>query len=364
MRRAAPALSIGTGRSWQLCCVGGQQMETGLAAGGAPAIWAITDGRAGNAVQARALAQAVARRTGGAVTEKTVLPRPPWDRLPAWGWDWATRALGGPRPGGWPFGALQDGGAALAGPPPALAIGAGRRSAPVVAALRAMGAGGAVQILAPQMRLSAFDLVVAPAHDRLAGPNVLTTLGALNGLDPASLAAAADPWRRRLGHLPQPRVAVLLGGPSRSAGFGARALERLADGLARLAVDGAGLMVTPSRRTPRAIVDRLADTLTGVGGWVWGGRGDNPYPGILGLADAVVVTEDSVSMASEAAATGKPVFVAAVDRVDPKIAAFHAALRDHGASRPFAGELAEWRYPPLRETERVADRAAALLVPA
>jgi mitochondrial fission protein ELM1 len=364
MAAAPRALIIGARPCWQLCCVGGQQMEIDLAAGGGPAIWTVTDGRAGNAVQALALAEAVARRTGGTVTQKTVAPRPPFDRLPPWAWDWAARATGGPRAGAWPFAGLADRGAALAGPRPALVVGCGRRSAPVVAALRATGAARAVQILAPQMRLSAFDLVVTPRHDRLAGPNVVETLGGLNGLDPARVAEAAAAWRRRLGHLPEPRVAVLVGGPGKSAGFGARALDALCDGLARLAVEGAGLMVTPSRRTPKAAVDRLADTLTGVGGWVWSGRGDNPYPAILGLADAVVVTEDSVNMASEAAATGKPVFVAAVDRVDPKLRAFHDALRAHGASRPFRGELAAWRYEPLREAERVADRAAALLAPA
>lgn len=344
-------------------------METDVATGGGPAIWTVTDGRAGNAVQARALAQAVARRTGGTVRETEIALRPPWDRVPPRLWDWGMRALGGPKAGGWPFSGLADGGAALlpqgaATPLPDLVIGAGRRAAPVVAALRAMGARRAAQILAPQMRLSAFDLVAAPAHDRLAGANVMATLGALNGLDPDGVARAAQGWRRRLGHIPEPRVAVLVGGPSKSAGFGARALELLCEGLTRLAVEGAGLMVTPSRRTPKAAVDRLADTLTGVGGWVWGGVGENPYPAILGLADAIVVTEDSVNMASEAAATGKPVFVAAVDRVDGKIRAFHEALRAHGASRPFTGELAHWSYAPLREADRVADRAAALLAPA
>jgi mitochondrial fission protein ELM1 len=159
-------------------------------------------------------------------------------------------------------------------------------------------------------------------------------------------------------------VAVLVGGPSRSAGFGAKAAERLAGHLGRLAIDGCGVMVTPSRRTPRAVTDRLAETLTGLGGWVWSGKGDNPYPGLLGLADALVVTEDSVNMASEAASTGKPVLIAEVDRVDGKIARFHADLRASGASRRFEGALASWTYAPLREAERVADRVARLLAPA
>jgi mitochondrial fission protein ELM1 len=322
----------------------------------APILWAISDGAAGNAVQAQALAQAAARRLGGEAVEKTVTLRRPFDRLPAALW-----ALKRPRAGGWPFSGLVDGGAALAPPWPAIAIGCGRRSAPLVAALRRLGGVKAVQILAPGMAAGAFDLIVAPRHDALSGPNVVETLGGLNALDPAALAESAERWRGRLGHLPAPRVAVLVGGPSRSADFGAQGLQTLCDGLARLAVDGAGLMVTPSRRTPRGAVDKLADTLSGVGGWVWSRVGDNPYPGILGLADAIVVTADSVNMASEAAATGKPVLVARLDRLGAKIERFHAALEEYGAARPFRGELETWTYPPLREADRVAGRVAALL---
>lgn len=334
-------------------------METQAIAGGGPAIWAVTDGNAGNVRQAMALAKAVAARTHGTVTAHEIALRPPWDRLPAWAW-----ALGGAREGGWPFTGLATGAEGLVPPWPALAVGCGRRSAPVVAAIRRLGGAMAVQVLDPQMRAAAFDAVVTPRHDHLRAPNVIGTLGALNDLDPAAVAAEAARWARRLGHLPEPRVAVLVGGPGRSADFGARALRHLADGLTRLGVDGAGLMVTPSRRTPKAVVDRLADIVGGVGGWVWSGRGDNPYPGILGLADAIVVTADSVNMASEAAGTGKPVFVSPVDRLGGKLHDFHEALAAHGASRPFTGLLDSWRYAPLREADRVADRIAALLTPA
>lgn len=334
-------------------------MESDCAQGGRPAVWAISDGTAGNARQARALASAVARRTNGVVTEKTVALRRPFASLPPWAW-----ALGGARRGGWPFSGLEDGGAALAEPWPAMAVGCGRRSAPLVAALRRLGGVKAVQVLAPQMPLAAFDAVVAPRHDGLRGANVVQTLGALNDLDPETVAREAAKWERRLGHVARPRVAVLLGGPSRSATFGARALAALEEGLTRIAIDGAGLMITPSRRTPRAVVDRLADALGGIGGWLWGGVGDNPYPAMLGLADAIIVTEDSVSMASEAASTGKPVLIAPVERKDAKVARFHHALHEAGITRRFDGSLASWTYPPLREADRAADRLAALLAPA
>jgi mitochondrial fission protein ELM1 len=172
--------------------------------------------------------------------------------------------------------------------------------------------------------------------------------------------AEPAPPARGLGHLPEPRVAVLVGGPSRSARFGAKALDRLCEALSRLAVEGIGLIVVPSRRTPPEAVERLADLLSGLGGWIWGGRGDNPYPAALGLAEAALVTADSVNMASEAASVGLPVHVLHLDRIDDKLTRFHAELVAHGAARPFAGELERWAYEPLRETERVAEAVARL----
>jgi mitochondrial fission protein ELM1 len=210
-----------------------------------------------------------------------------------------------------------------------------------------------VQILDPRMPHSAFGLVVAPTHDQVTGPNVIGTTGAIGRVTPASTAAVAEAWRDRLGHLPRPRVAVLIGGPGRSARFGGGAAGRLTAALQGLAAQGHGLMVTPSRRTPEGLMARLQEQL-GAGAFVWDSHGENPYPGILGLADAVLVTEDSVNMASEAASTGRPVHVFPLTWVNRKLRRFHAALEAHGAARRFAGGIGAWDYPPLAEADRVA----------
>lgn len=88
--------------------------------------------------------------------------------------------------------------------------------------------------------------------------------------------------------------------------------------------------------------------------WIWDGTGDNPYLGMLALAGHLVVTEDSVSMISEAASTGKPVHVAATDGGSARFDAFHAMLREEGVTRPFDGTLAAWTYEPVDEAARVA----------
>src|SRR5690606_33209982 len=100
------------------------------------------------------------------------------------------------------------------------------------------------------------------------------------------------------------------------------------------------------------LMRRLAAVLPDA--FVWNGAGENPYPGLLGHADAVLVTEDSVSMASEAATTGLPVHIFPLGRVAPKIRRFHESLTARGASRRFTGAIARWSYEPLAEADRIA----------
>ena len=88
--------------------------------------------------------------------------------------------------------------------------------------------------------------------------------------------------------------------------------------------------------------------------WIWDGTGDNPYLGMLALAEHLVVTEDSASMISEAASTGKPVHVAAMDGGNARFDAFHALLREEGVTRPFDGTLASWSYEPVNDTPHIA----------
>ena len=87
---------------------------------------------------------------------------------------------------------------------------------------------------------------------------------------------------------------------------------------------------------------------------IWDGTGDNPYFGFLGLADAIVVTGDSVNMVTEAAGTGKPVFVQALKGRSTRLACFHRLMRERGATRPFEGRLETWTYAPINDTELVA----------
>ena len=291
-------------------------------------IWALTSGGAGVVSQAVGLAEAV----GWPVEAKTVHLRAPWSLLPGHLCPLALAGLREPLAPHWPD----------------VLITCGRRSVAVSIAIRKASRGRTftVHVQNPQAPARFFDLVAPPYHDGMSGENVLPTRGALHRITPAKLEAAAAFWRNRLG---SPAVAVLLGGNSRVHRLTPGRVSALADGLARVS---GSVAITPSRRTGAEVVAMLRQRLPRA--WIWDGTGDNPYLGMLALAGHLVVTEDSVSMISEAASTGKPVHVAAVDGGNARFDVFHAMLREEGVTRPFDGTLGTWTYEPVDEAARVA----------
>src|SRR5688572_22168168 len=135
--------------------------------------WTLSDGRAGNARQARALAAAM----GHAHARDVVLAaRAPWRWVAPRSWPGSAHAFGST------FHRLEA-------HPPRLAIGCGRQAALATRRLRARGA-RVVQILDPRLPPSAWDVVVAPEHDALAGDNVVRLLGSLHPVDDLWLAQA------------------------------------------------------------------------------------------------------------------------------------------------------------------------------
>ena len=149
---------------------------------------------------------------------------------------------------------------------------------------------------------------------------------------------------------------MLIGGTSDQYRMTGQNIKALVSNLKSVCADGAGLAVTLSRRTGAENEEAIRLGLADLPAWIWDGTGDNPYMGFLGLADAIVVTEDSVSMVSEACSTGKPVFLASLDGGSEKFGRFHALLRDRGMIRPFTGKQDSWSYTPLAETANVAQQ--------
>jgi mitochondrial fission protein ELM1 len=302
-----------------------------------PLAWVLHDGKAGMRSQALGLAEA----TGFQLTEITLDIRPPWSVLPPQLWVLPGYALSGCK-------------AQFVPPWPDLVIGCGRNTVIPALAISRLSGGRPflAQIQDPRLRRSEFDLLVVPEHDRLRGPRVIVSRGAMHRVTPARLAAE----RRRfpeLAMMPRPILAVLLGGSNKSYLLTPRRLGEIADTIAALLRDrGGSALVTPSRRTGGDGLKLLQDRLAGLPAVIWDGVGDNPYFAYLVLADAFMVTADSVSMISEAAATGKPVHVLELQGGNAKFARFHQLMQQAGITRPFSGRIETWSYAVPDDTAR------------
>jgi hypothetical protein len=299
-----------------------------------PSAWILSDDYAGLQAQAIGLAEAAGLR----YELRTLAPAIPWRWIAARLWPA-------------PLSVVAD---AVQGPLPDVVIGAGGKAGPVLAALRRRGA-QVVQVQHPRMDPRHFDLVIVNRHDGLTGPNVVVTRTALHRVTPQRLADAAEAWRGHVAALPRPLVAVLVGGSNGRHRLDQAVGVALADQLAgMMRRDHVGLMLTPSRRTDPDVIRTLRERLAPLGAWVWDGQGENPYFGMLALADVIVATEDSVSMVSEAVATAAPVLLAALPGSSRRIDAFHRALLDEGRIRRFAGRCEVWPTAPLNDTPLAA----------
>jgi mitochondrial fission protein ELM1 len=163
--------------------------------------------------------------------------------------------------------------------------------------------------------------------------------------------------------MPRPILSVLIGGTNKAYRLSLQRLGEIAEVLADILRAGGGsALVTPSRRTGEAGLALLRDRLKGRSASIWDGSGENPYFAYLALADAFLVTADSVSMISEAAATGKPVHILGLDGGNAKFSRFHAAMQAAGVTRPFVGRIESWSYPILDDTARAGAALRTLLL--
>lgn len=214
-----------------------------------------------------------------------------------------------------------------------------------------------VHIQDPKCNTSGFDLVLIPKHDPGRGPNVYLTMGALHKVTPEKLEAARQSEEAgKLTDAKRPLVTVLLGGKNGYYSFSPADIDRLFRKLNRLVDErGVKLAVLTSNRTPDEVCSRLIHEF-GEEHFIWNGQGPNPYLEALAVADYIVVTGDSVSMVTEATATGKPVFVEHLteQRTARRFRKFHSMFEEAGMTRKFEGQLAEWNYEPPNDTPCVA----------
>lgn len=242
---------------------------------------------------------------------------------------------------------------ALHPPWPDLLITSGRKSIAAARYIKKQSKGKtfSVHLQDPRISSAAFDLVSVPMHDPARGDNVITTLGAPNRITEEKLEAACRDFPE-LQKIKQPRIAVLIGGNSKAHTLSAETMHSLCR---RLKALDAGLMITASRRTGEENMAILHEAFKDTDAFIWDGQGPNPYFAMLCWADYIMVTEDSVSMTSDAATTGKPVYVIPLDGGGRRINLFHRNMAEAGITRIFFETLEHWHYEPLHDAQKIAD---------
>lgn len=308
-------------------------------------VWVVTDGKIGDDVQCVAIAKGLAP----SFEKKTVAPRPPWEWLAPWG----------PID---PRDAPDRAGSLIAPPYPDVVVASGRRAIPYARAIKRASGAFTVFLKDPRVAPQTADMVWAPAHDRLSGDTVFSTLTSPHGLA-EEIAKRRDNPAPPVAQLPKPMLGVILGGPSGGARFDASVAADLAAKINTARKDYASLAVAPSRRTPAAFLDTLAKALSGENVFIWRGEGANPYVDILANAAALIVTADSHNMMSEAVATGTGVYAFRPPGLAKKLAWFVDRLEAEDVVRPLAGAAPAFGPAPIDATEEIVAEIRRRMAP-
>jgi len=300
-----------------------------------PHVWIVTEGMAGTENQCLGVAEAL-----NITPEiKKVTLKQPWKTLSPWlGFECA--ATFSPR---------------LEPPWPDLLIASGRKSIAAARYIKKQSGGKTftIQIQDPRISPENFDLVAVPEHDPTRGDNVIITRATPNRITAKSLEKAKEEFSPLFEKLHAPRIAVLIGGSTKKYRVTSSDVGHLID-LLRPMVGHYSLMITASRRTGEENLARLRHELSLSDVFFWDGTGENPYLGMLSHADAILVTNDSTSMISDAATTGKPVYILPFVKATPRQQALIDNLEKHRAIRPFSGKIDHWAYTPLNDSAQIA----------
>jgi mitochondrial fission protein ELM1 len=247
----------------------------------------------------------------------------------------------------------------LSPPWPDIVISAGRRQARIAAAIKRKSGGKTFlcHMMRPELGYEHFDMVVLPIHDRAPEhPAIFRTLGAPHRITKQRLSEALNQFSPYFALLPYPKTAVFLGGDSRHYRFTDDMIHQMIKDLCTLQDrEGGSLIILTSRRTPEALISVWQKALKGRAHsfYIWGQQGKaNPFVGALACCERMIVTQDSISMITEALGSGRPVayYPVPLHRFRPAnhipFAALFDALIDKKSLVPFKTDI-KWETIPL-----------------
>jgi hypothetical protein len=214
-----------------------------------------------------------------------------------------------------------------------------------------------IHIQDPKVNLNHFDFIVAPEHDGIEGQNVISTKGAIHYLTESEINENKDYLNSFIKKDERKIWALIMGGPTKYYEYSKENIKAIFENLNNLnKQNNFQLVVIPSMRTPKNIIQYAKDYF-GENHTVIETIDKKAYLSALAISEKIVVTCDSSSMISEAALTGKPIYVANISpkKNDKRFQKFRNLFKELNITRILGEEIENWNYQKLDETNRVAN---------
>ena len=213
-----------------------------------------------------------------------------------------------------------------------------------------------IHIQDPKINFKLFDFIIAPEHDEISGSNVISTKGAIHYLNRSEILSNSEYLKSLIKTDKRKFFSLILGGPTKYYEYSKENIENIFNKLRNLIQkEDLQLVVIPSMRTPKNII-QFAKEFFGENHTVIEQVDKKAYLSALALSEFIVVTCDSSSMISEAALTGKPIYVANIlpKRKDKRFQKFRKLFKDLNIIKNLDDNHENWSYEILDETNRVA----------
>ena len=213
-----------------------------------------------------------------------------------------------------------------------------------------------IHIQDPKVDLNHFDFIVAPEHDALDGQNVINTKGAIHYLTEKEINENKDYLKSFIKNDERKIWTLILGGPTKYYDYSIKNMKHIFSSIDELLKKHYfQLVVIPSMRTPIKTIN-YAKECFGDDHTIIMDVDKKAYLSVLAIAEKIIVTCDSSSMISEAALTGKPIYIANISpkKNDKRFQRFCNLFRELNITRNLGEEVENWDYQKLDETNRVA----------
>ena len=211
-----------------------------------------------------------------------------------------------------------------------------------------------IHIQDPKVSLDNFDFIVAPEHDGLKGKNVLTTKGAIHYLRNSELSENENYLKSQINK--EKLVTLIVGGLNKYYDYNDKTIDEIFLKIKDNFINkGYQLIFIPSMRTPQNVINKAANYF-GQNQIIITNVDKKAYLSSLKLADHIVVTCDSTSMISEAAMTGKPIYVAQMPAIknNKRFRKFFELFKSLNIIKDLENSVEEWNYEKLNETDKIS----------